>query len=510
MKKQFKIFLPIPSVKTLSLGGGGARGAVYAPVLGYLEETDVLSGIECVYGVSAGAITSLLISYGATAEEINELTQTDFRSLLTDWSIFRGGKGIYYTTQLKHMIEENGKRFFLKRLMEAKEICQTNKNEGLLKQIMMLETHQDKITFEDLEKLKNVFNELGFLNKVKSLSVLAVSLADGKPHLFSYSTHKDIRIVDAVAASCAIPPVFKPHYINIGGQEVAFVDGGMYRSLLTPTHQTAFATDLEKRLDSLLLLLLPEDEANMHTYGPGKPLNFIMAFIGYLIKIFFGANGVSGRYEMQKSVKEYGPNVVSMNVDIKPNDFGVSTDRKKAAGEKAVESIKNYFALRRDSDSGYLLEGSFIFCLYQVPLHQFQIAKEELVKQLDAESEEEKNFFISMAQKISDHRTMQKQWEEQISEEIKITIQLLKQNPAEAESAGLNRLNNLLENYCTLPFEMQDQQIFDINRERLLNGTQYQLKELFSLLETQQISLPTGGLLEDLLHNSQIQSLSMG
>ena len=497
----FNIILPVPAVQSLSLGGGGARGAVYGPALGCLEKEGILSTVKDVQGVSAGAITACLVALGATTLELQALAQqTDFKSLLVEWSLFKDGLGVFYTTKLKVMIEENVQKCFLTRLHEARSLCNEQYDatspEGLalLSQLTQLEAKQTTITFDTLNQLRQVFTTLGQPNKVKTISILAVCMTDGRPFLFSYKNHKNTCISDAATASCAIPPVFKPHYIDINGKKEPFIDGGFYRSIFTPTHQIpAFKTEMEKRLNSILLLLQPDTEANEHMYGPPQSLNFFLIFIGYLCKLIFGADGIQGRFEMEKSLKEYGHNVVSMNVDINPNDLGVTLEQKIAAGEKTEQSIKTYFSFRKEA--GYAIQGSFSSCLYQVPFGQLNIAQAELCKQLSDAEPQIQDELDASAKKIIVHRVKQETLAILINEKIDTIQQLIEaKTSVEDVDTALLLLNEMMTTYCTLPLgvEDDDKTIENVNMERLLNGTSYQLENLFTSMAANQYSMAKG------------------
>ncbi|MFY7698203.1 MAG: patatin-like phospholipase family protein [Legionella sp.] len=528
--KKINIYLPIPSVKTLSLGGGGARGSVYGPVIQHLQDNQILSSVEEVYGVSAGAITANLLAYGATGEEITQLTnQTNFKTLLKEKSIFSGGKGIFYTARLKEMVEQQGKNLFLSRIHEAKLLCQEKEkiaqpNEQqmnynhLLDQLNALEQRSSTIKFGDLEQLRAIYAALGDPNKLKSLAVLAVSTPQGEPYLFSAKTYPDVTIADAVVASCAIPPVFKAHQVTINDQKQQFMDGGLYRSLLDPGHQINFKSELEKRLDSMELLLLPsqlsttknfmfnlfsgEGSSNAHIYGKPKSLGFFFVIIGYLAKFFFGANGIRGRYEMQQSVKEYGHNVVSMDVDISPNDFGVSLPKKEAAGKKAVTSIKEYLQDRRQPEHRYMLQGEPTVCLYEVPLAQFDQAVEEIKQTIsdelkqpkveqNARGQDLKNELHSLEQYASIIKT---QREQQSLLEPKINTLISKMLVQSDDTATLTTniaaLQELMQQYLQHPTGINDANgdISKINHERLQNGIKQQLTQLQSLVKDHPIN----------------------
>lgn len=462
------LILPVPLPKSISFSGGGARGSVYGPVLEELEEQQVLCTVEEALGVSAGAITAAYLALGTHPKEITQIIQgTSFNTLLGPSALFSGGKGIYHTNTLWDMLNKNLNTQFKERINELKELIEHNyagDKEPISKEIDVLAGQT--LSFAALEQLGTLFAQLGQPNKIKTLSILAVRAEDGKPFLFSNQSNQDIPIVDAVVASSAIPPVFKPHFITIKGKKTAFIDGGLYCSLLSPEYRIPrFATEKEQRLDSLLLLLYPDSESNKALHEPTKKLNFIMVFIGYLIELIFGADWVQAQLRMEKGVKEHGPEVISMNVDISAADFGVSNKKKMEIGAQSVASVKSYFKNYRD-EAAYVIEGlSWADCFYQVPLYQLEEAR-QLAKDCD-------EFTIS---EIIKHRTC----------EQPKCIQVIQELLAQSEEVNLNTLDECIHRYCSATvFNNQDdkESIYHTNMERLLNGSSYALMHLFAQFE---------------------------
>ncbi|MDI1351558.1 MAG: hypothetical protein PSV35_02140, partial [bacterium] len=261
--------------------------------------------------------------------------------------------------------------------------------------------------------------------------------------------------------------VFKPHIIDIYGKKTHFIDGGLHRSLLTPNYQIpAFVTDKERRLNSILLLLYPEGEANSKLYGPVKQLNFIMVFIGYMIKLIFGANGVEAKFRMEQGVADYGQGVIPMNVDISPNNFGVSDETKKALGQKSIKSVQTYFNSFRN-DASYYVDGvSISDCLYQVPSTQLNKANIQLEKNIQYDPQ--------LVAEIIKHRTI-------TQPEMIQSLQLLLKS---SQPIDRDCLDKIIYDYCSPPLVVTGQEerelIYTTNMERLFNGLNYPLKDFFS------------------------------
>ena len=59
--------------ENLVFEGAGIRGIAYSGVIKKLEENGIMDGIKKVGGTSAGAITSLMVSLGYSADEIYDI-----------------------------------------------------------------------------------------------------------------------------------------------------------------------------------------------------------------------------------------------------------------------------------------------------------------------------------------------------------------------------------------------------------------------------------------------------
>lgn len=490
MNKIYYIILPIPSIKCLSFGGGGARGSVYPPVLAYLEKAGTLATVEEVLGVSAGAISAAFLAIGAHPLDLKTIAeQTNFKTIFKHWSIFKGGKGIFYTHEFKIRLGHHLKHFFHQRLQEAKTLCAEKlastpqRQQQILEKIQQLEQHHS-ITFIDLHQLRQIYTELGQPNRIKALTIAAVDAHHKKPHIFSSNPHQDSCIVDAIVASSAIPPLFKPHVIKKNGEEKSFIDGCFYNSLMNPSHQSAtFVTEMERRLQTLLFLLSPEDEANRYIYGPQQKPSMMMMIIGFLFKLFIGVDIIKAQSIMYKGVHDYGHNVVPMDVDIHPTHFGLPLEKKLMIGQRAIACLERYLTLRKHS--GYHLIGTFAECLYQVPFDQFHQAKTAILQQMECNEINTTQHHL-LIDAILKHRQQQQQLEALIQEKSASLSHWMEKKASLLEMyEDLEQFNQLFKCYCDLPPGIPDesQHIKNICRERFDHGTNHQLKTIDQYLE---------------------------
>ena len=220
MKKLLLILFLLPSllinaqtVDNLVFEGAGIRGIAYCGALMQLDEMDYLKSVRRVGGTSSGAITSCLLSVGYTPQEIYEIIgETNFGKFNDGGGIFIGG-----IHRLKKKLGYyKGRKFlqWLEELVEAK-------------------TGSKDFTFSELQAKAT---SSAFNIPFKELVIAATSLNHQEPIFFSFYTYPNMRIVDAVRASMAVPYYFEPIIIDANGKSVSFkemkpedhicVDGG--------------------------------------------------------------------------------------------------------------------------------------------------------------------------------------------------------------------------------------------------------------------------------------------
>lgn len=153
----------------LALSGGGARGAAHIGVLKALQEWDIVP--SAISGTSAGSIVGAFICDGFSPEEIATIMQSfEFKNRI---SFMNFRKGIFSIEPIEKLLKNN---------LRSK-------------------------TFEELRL---------------PLYVTAANLDNGKPVAFHEGP-----ILPAVLASCSIPLVFPPVFID----GVPYVDGGLSANL---------------------------------------------------------------------------------------------------------------------------------------------------------------------------------------------------------------------------------------------------------------------------------------
>lgn len=170
---------------TFVLGGGGTKGAAQAGAIRALMERDIFP--DMLVGTSAGAINAALIAAKPTLEGVGQLGNA-WRALTSEvlfgsgrrsaaWRTVRGQPSLYDNHNLERFLVE-----------QAPEIS-------------------------------------AFAGLQKKLYVVASELRTGRPYVFGDRPNE--KVIDAVIASTAVPPVFPP----VQHKGVWLVDGGVSANL---------------------------------------------------------------------------------------------------------------------------------------------------------------------------------------------------------------------------------------------------------------------------------------
>jgi NTE family protein len=192
--------------------GGGIRGIAYGGALAELEKQGVLAGIRRVGGTSAGAIQAALLAVGYSPQEIIEVVnQTPVQRLNDGRLIFFGGS----TRLVKQYGWYRGDQFtkYLGELLQRK-------------------TQNPSLTLGQLHALVQA-NPTHY----RDLYTTGTNLTTQRVQVFSYESHPDLRVADAVRISMSIPLYFRAVLLDKQGHVVrqptkgqavdVLVDGGL-------------------------------------------------------------------------------------------------------------------------------------------------------------------------------------------------------------------------------------------------------------------------------------------
>ncbi len=229
--ERFRPF-PSPSPKKLGLvcAGGGVTGAIYEiGALAALEdrlENVSLTDFDVFVGVSAGAYISALLANGVTPALLfrNATRSAGTRTDIDDLALFR--------VNVEEIASRLAKAPFT--VLDAAWDFYKNRHETTftdlvqaLGQLLPSGIFQN----EGLEAwMRGWLSKEGrtddFRKLAKCLRIVAIDLDSGNTAAFGSLGHEDVPISRAVAASCAIPGLYRP--VRIKG--VDYVDGGVKKT----------------------------------------------------------------------------------------------------------------------------------------------------------------------------------------------------------------------------------------------------------------------------------------
>ena len=172
-------------IKNIIFSGGGMKGWAYIGTIKALNEYIPLKNIEQVIGVSIGSLFGLLYILKMDPDFIldyimnlsfKDLVDIDIDDILTNQSLLSG-----------------------------------NRFTEIIREILSFKINPD-ITFKELRLYSNIL-----------FTVNALNIDDSKLEYFNYTLTPDVKVIDAVRASCNLPFLFPSYVIN--GKN--YFDGGI-------------------------------------------------------------------------------------------------------------------------------------------------------------------------------------------------------------------------------------------------------------------------------------------
>jgi NTE family protein len=208
-------------IKNIVFSGGGFKGWAYIGTIRALGEYINFSQIENIAGTSIGSLYAL------------------FYILRIPWGVL-----------LEYAINMN-----IKKIIDMNTIHEIYSKKSLIKgekfkeyNISIIKDYiNPDITFKDLKKICNI-----------KLSIICTNITKKEMEIFNYETTPDIKVIDAVIASCSVPFIFPFYKIN----KNYYFDGGFFNN---------FPTDLFEELYTIGFCLSemdlsysdPEDNNNI-------------------------------------------------------------------------------------------------------------------------------------------------------------------------------------------------------------------------------------------------------
>ncbi len=203
----------VPVCRNLVMEGGGIRGIAYGGALAELERQGLLANLRRVGGTSAGAIQAALLAVGyAPADIITIVNELPIQRLNDGRLIFFGGS----TRLLKQYGWYRGDAFT-----------------RLLAELVGRQTQRPDLTLGQLHELARQQP-----TRYRDLYTTGTNLTRQCAQVFSYETHPNLRVADAVRISMSIPLYFRAVLLDAAtgqvvrqpakGQAVeVLVDGGL-------------------------------------------------------------------------------------------------------------------------------------------------------------------------------------------------------------------------------------------------------------------------------------------
>lgn len=177
--------------------GGGIRGFAYVGAFEVLDSLKILNQIQRVGGSSVGAIEAMLLATGYTTDEMKTIAANIPLKTFNDGFILGGF----------HRLKKN--LGFFKGKKAADWI------DTLIKR----KTGDANITFRNFHNQKEA-------KHFKDLYITGTDLTYQCLRVFSYESHPDMKIKDAIRISMSVPLYFQPVYMNDKGNVVSKNDTG--------------------------------------------------------------------------------------------------------------------------------------------------------------------------------------------------------------------------------------------------------------------------------------------
>ena len=177
-------------INTLVLGGGGYYGLITLGILKELEKQSFfnLKDIKTIYGTSIGSLIGVLCCLDIDMDTIIEY---------------------FVSRPWENSIRISSETLI--NLYSKRGLCNANFFKVMLKNVLYSKNLELTLTLNELYEFSK-----------KELFIYSIQLEEFNLVEISYKTHPDLKVIDAITMSCAIPYVFEPvcyknnHYIDGG------------------------------------------------------------------------------------------------------------------------------------------------------------------------------------------------------------------------------------------------------------------------------------------------------
>lgn len=312
--------------RNLVFESGGPKCLSYIGSLIILDKLDALKNIKRVAGVSAGALTAMMIALGYPVEDIKkQALELDLKSVaeinLRDLFKLKAG--------WKNILQSIVQTFTLKKM----GYTDGDNLSKLLSALIKKQLGDSEASFADLHKKTSKDSSF------KDLYVKALNVTSKKEEIFSFETTPNVKIKDALRASMGYPIIFKPIEIKPGQQ---LIDGGLLNSFPIDIFDSdkycddssMMISDEERPMNLETLGFRIEDfEENRRNINDPEPVSSLYGLLHRLIGIL---RVNSAKHHLRD--KDWDRSIASNTETVSETDFGVSDEAKRQLMKNGIFS----------------------------------------------------------------------------------------------------------------------------------------------------------------------------
>lgn len=303
--------------ENLCFEGGGMLGYAYIGAIQALEDRKILSGFKRFSGTSIGSLFATLLACNFTANDISDLyNDIEFKQLSVNFSICN-----LYNIWNKYGIN-------------SLSILEDQLRKILSKKV------DPNITFLELYKLTG-----------KELVVVSCCINKQTAVYFHHAIYPNVKILDAMVSSMAVPFVFQPRKNNYLVDDDYYVDGGMVDNYpiwiwndLNKLYENRLYEVIKEEIPekTLGLKLLARDEKNtVNVICERQKCKSVFSYTTCML------------FTMLRQIEKVNISESYINQTIPINtgdayflDFEMSNEKKQWLIDSGKESVLNYLRVR--------------------------------------------------------------------------------------------------------------------------------------------------------------------
>jgi predicted acylesterase/phospholipase RssA len=290
--------------KHLVISGGGPSFIQYLAAIQNLHNKNIISmeNIESIYGTSAGAIVGMLLCL-----------KFDDWNTINDYVIKRPWHELFH--------------------MKINYIFEAYKNRGIYGKKIVEKIFKPLLSAKDLS-LNITLKEFYDYSKIE-LHLFSFEVNNFITEDFSYLTHPDLQLIDAVLMSCAIPILISP----VIRENKCYIDGGV-----CVNYPVKYCVEDGKNINEILGFCNQYDNQQRHHVDINSNLlDFILCFLFKMWRVF-SSNMINPKikYEVVCDVKYLSLNYLRSSInseEIRKELF----DKGTLSSNEFIEKCKDDF-----------------------------------------------------------------------------------------------------------------------------------------------------------------------